>query len=114
MQESVAQKLESCLDTATELVHGDAVLCGILRGYKVCHGLSLRKVHLAVHEGALRELTRCSHLASGINEQRENLLLYVSRAMTGNLHRVLAGIGMRCAEDGEYDVIEGLSPRPPP
>lgn len=96
-------------ESAFELVDCNAVGSGILGGYEVGNGFGLGKVHLAVQEGAAGELSRLCGAGSGLDEQAHQAVGYVLGGVAGNLHGVLAGIGMRSTENAHKDFIEEFS-----
>ena len=76
---------------------------------EVGHGFSLREVHFAVKEGALGELSGMGHAATVRQQHLHDLLLDKDRSVAGNLHHVLASVGVRCGKLGYDNLVNELS-----
>ena len=74
LQQLLAQSRQLRAVAAPQLRHGNLVTGPAARGDEVGHRLRLREVHLAVQEGALRELARTGHAASLLAEQLQHLI----------------------------------------
>jgi len=94
MEELPAQLIQFRRKTSTHLVQGDPVRSRIAGSDQIGHGLSLRKIHLAVQEGSLGEFSRHSQLSPGCQQQLKYLLLDIGRTMAGDLHHILSGVGV--------------------
>ena len=80
-------------------------MAGRGRGNQVGDCLGLAQVHLAVHEGALRIFAGEGGAATAFNQKLHDLLLDVDGTVAGDLYRVFAGKGMRCAEKSDQHLI---------
>lgn len=108
MKQAVAQIGYAAGHTTTQLTERQVFLGTRLRSYQVSHRLGSRQVHLTGEKGALGELARTSHTATGINQPSEHLLLDIETAVASYLHDIFSGIGMGGAKDGEQHLVEQL------
>jgi len=63
-------------------------------GDQVGYPLGLRQVHLAIVESPHGELTGLGSLGAMIDQQLQDLLLDVMGPVTGDLHHMVAGVGV--------------------
>ena len=95
-------------EVTLELAHSHIVRSLVGRTDEVGYSLCLRQVHLAIEEGTLRKLARSGWHATILGKQEHNLLKHIGRAVARNLHRVLACIRMRRAENGYEHLVDNV------
>ena len=109
VEELVAEGGELLAEAAAHLVHRHAVGgCG-RRGDEVGHGFGLAEVHLSVEKGALGVFARCGQGAACVQEFLQHAMENIGRAMAGDFGAVLAGVGMRPAEEADEHFVDGLA-----
>ena len=106
VQELVAQHRQFLAEASAQLAQGEAVRGGRGGGDEVGHGFGLAEVHLAIEEGTLGVLARCGKAASAIDEEAQGLLEDIGGAMTRDLYRVFARIGVGRTEEGDEHLVE--------
>ena len=77
-----------------------------LRRDDIRNSFSLSKIHLTIDKSATRELTRSGNTRSRIDKKLQNRIDDKSGGMAGNLHRILAGVGVRRTEHADYHIVQ--------
>ena len=75
-------------------------------GDEVGDGFSLTEVDVSGSECAAGEFAGFSKSCAGLAQQLNQAILNIWRAMDGELDDVLAGVGMRAAEDCGHGLVE--------
>ena len=92
LQEFFAQNGQFTAEMSLQLAECHLMCRLIGRSNQICHCLSLRKIHLAVHIGTTSIFARFCLATTYLYEALKNLLKNVSATMAGNLRGILARI----------------------
>ena len=105
-QQLAAQRFQLGGVTAAHLVGGQCMCRTRTRSDQVGDRFGLRQVELAAEKGARSEFAGRCHAGAAANQQCEQFADDVPRAVTRDLDRIFAGVGVRRTENRDQHVVE--------
>lgn len=85
-------------------------MCGAIgRGNHIGNAFGLCQIDLTCKEGSCGEFARCGCACAAVDSRAHNAIYNIGRAVARNLDRIFARIGARCAEKGQYDIVDRIT-----